>query len=523
MKKLFNILAAALLVLPLLCGCSEKDNLFPDSYKKVFAFKDNSTIHLSMNTTQEAVVDSLLILRGGGDPESSSTLHMRVMTKAEVCEKWGYAADEIEVIPENSYKFVNGADLSLGKDDAYTYTVVSFNPEAIYEAMQSNTKATYVLPVELTSSTDTINSDLSHVLFTLNVQRPKLQWGNGSNDLQITYQSLDAKIPLEITQSEYNNVDISCILDDSQSASLVKAYNEVQGTDYSVLPAAAYTLDKTVTVKKDSMSAAADLKLSRTGLEEDKTYLLPLKITNLSSVNMQKTDEVCYLKVTAPSVCYEDMDRSKWKIALCNADDRRLKFQCVKMLDGDAATYWNTPWHFQTAVDYKGDDFRYDGITYSSGSNYDVTYYYSFDACRRPGNIVCIIDLGQEETLYGVGVQKPAPVGNDPGFKDTKQVEFYMADAFTFKPYNDGGSIANYNTLNDGNDWHLALTASNIPYNGGPVVWYSTPVANITSGVAKGRYLKVRVTQSYRNTNPCIQIAELYARRVVSIHGKKVE
>ena len=217
MKKLFNILAAALLVLPLLWGCSEKDNLFPDSYKKVFAFKDNSTINLSMNTTQDAVVDSLLILRGGGDPASASTLHMRVMTKAEACEKWGYSENDIEVIPESSYKFVNGTDLSLGKDDAYAYTVVSFNPEAIYEAMQSNPKATYILPVELTSSTDTINSDLSQVLFTLNVQRPMLQWGSGNDDLQITYQSLDAKIPVEITQSEYNNVDISCTLDDSQA------------------------------------------------------------------------------------------------------------------------------------------------------------------------------------------------------------------------------------------------------------------------------------------------------------------
>lgn len=523
MNKLFNILAVAFIALPLLWGCSEKDNLFPDSYKKVFAFKDNATINLSMNTTQEVVTDSLLILRGGGEPSTPSTLRMRVMSKAEACAQWGYEESQIELIPDDAFKFANGSDISLGADDAHAYSVLNFLPQSIYDAMQQNAAVTYVLPLQLTSMTDTVNHEMSHVLFTFEVHQPMLQWGDINTNMQITYGELTAQIPLLITQSEYNNLDITCNLDNSENEALVKAYNEAQGTDYAALPTSAYTLDEQVTFKKDSMSTNANLKLTRSGLEEDKTYLLPLKIKSLSSLHMLKTDEVRYIKVTAPSVCYEEMDRSKWTVAFCNADDRRLKFQCTKMLDGDVSTYWNTPWHLQTGVDYTGDDYRYAGITYSSGANYDPTYYHSFDACRRPGNIVCVIDLGQVETLYGVGIIKPVGPASDPGFKDTKECEYYIADAFNFKPYNDGGTIANYNTANDGNNWRLAAKATDVPYVGGPTIWANVSEANMENGFSRGRYLKVRVTESYRKTNPCIQIAELYARRVLSIHGRKVE
>ena len=83
-----------------------------------------------------------------------------------------------------------------------------------------------------------------------------------------------------------------------------------------------------------------------------------------------------------------------------------------------------------------------------------------------------------------------------------------------------GGNLANYNTANDGNDWKLVLTATDIPKETG-IFWYDVPETVSKEG-RTGRYLKIRPTRGYRGNTPC-EIAEIYVDGIVQGDTANVE
>ena len=72
------------------------------------------------------------------------------------------------------------------------------------------------------------------------------------------------------------------------------------------------------------------------------------------------------------------------------------------------------------------------------------------------------------------------------------------------------------------NDWTLALTCTNIPNEGGGPYWYDVSDANIAAGVSKGRYLKIRPTESHRDNN-LASFSELYVKEIVTVDGVPLE
>ena len=91
------------LLLPILSSCNDdNENLFPDKYVKVLSLKDNSTKDLVMNTTQESITESILILKGGGNPDSEANVELRVLSKEETCAIWEYEPDQIDIIPSDA-------------------------------------------------------------------------------------------------------------------------------------------------------------------------------------------------------------------------------------------------------------------------------------------------------------------------------------------------------------------------------------------------------------------------------------
>ena len=154
------------LLLPILSSCNDdNENLFPDKYVKVLSLKDNSTKDLVMNTTQESITESILILKGGGNPDSEANVELRDLSKEETCAVWEYEPDQIDIIPSDAYEFVGGGNIKIGKDENHKYVSVTFYPFKIYSADKTNENSKWVLPLVLVSSTDKpINEQNFHTL-----------------------------------------------------------------------------------------------------------------------------------------------------------------------------------------------------------------------------------------------------------------------------------------------------------------------------------------------------------------------
>ena len=142
-------------------------------------------------------------------------------------------------------------------------------------------------------------------------------------------------------------------------------------------------------------------------------------------------------------------------------------------------------------------------------------------------DIVFVFDFKKEVEVGRIGIGKLPE--SWPFNHDLKDCEFYVGTTWSFKsagtnadyPYwTGGGTLENYNTANDGNDWKLVLTATGIPKEYG-LFWYDVP-ETVSKADGTGRYLKIRPTAGYRGNTPC-EIAEIYVDGIVQGNTAEVE
>jgi len=494
-----NIIRAILLsgigILLFACNNNYGDNIFPDGYIKILSFKESGIIDLKMNTTQESVADSVLILKGGGNPNSVSNMELKVMTKEEAAAFMECDPDKVHIIPSDAYKLVKDENLKIEAEGRHKYVPVTFLPQKIYAEMKNYADdVVWVLPIALVSSSETINTSKDKVLFRFDVSSPLVKWNiEDMQNAEITFLSMEYPISVEVANSESNTLDFTCELDISENVQLVNDYNVQNGTTYELLPTASYSFDK-FSFSAGEKVATSNLNLTRTGLQSDREYLLPLKMGTLSTSAIDKTDEIRYLLIKNPKYSIKELNRTDWKAVFSNSNR-----DSPKLIDNSFESAWIIPWWIDLA--------------YTDDYDHGFTEYHSFSKRRNMPNAVIVFDLGREISFAGVGIGQGT---NDLGDRDLKDCEFYLADTFTFTP---DGDMNNYNTANKGNTWKFAINCTNIPNIGGGPYWYDLSSSELDTDIVKGRYLKIRPTGSHRNDPRLCSFSEVFAKEIVAIDG----
>lgn len=361
---------------------------------------------------------------------------------------------------------------------------------------------------------------------------------------EITFESVEMTFTAALALNDAELPEgVSATAGVQNGEGLVQEYNSSNNTEYLLLPEGSYELSA-LTFAAGNLQAEGTITLKREGLVSDKEYLLPLTITSTNKKNVVTAPVIKYIKVTNPKYCYQECDRSGWKIAFCNAEDRSSTYWAKNMLDNNLKTNWASYWNAakQTVIGENVDDFRYPvensypgTIVYTYGNRLDNTTinveYPCCDGIRHFTKTVVVVDMGEEVALHSLGVAKMA--GSD-GNLDLKQMNVDIESQFTLhtaSEYEEGtdvfrAAIANYDTANEGNNWQRILSWSGIPK--GTVAAGLAPLYKqiddsvIGTETGKGRYLKLTFQESWRTAN-CMEIAELYGRRLVSVDGKAIE
>lgn len=540
MRKNYYILLLLLFV-AISCDRDDQTELFPEEYFKVLYIKDAGTRDVAMNTAQDAVIQQMLVVKGGAHAEMTAECRLEVMSAQETATQWSLSEEVFGIIPEGSY--ILPTAISLTEEQPYQYAKVELYPGKMVQAMRDRPELTWLLPLKLASDSGSVNNSNSAILLRCSVESPLINWAvSGDQAVIIDYKTLAYPVELAITRTEINKSAFSGKIE-VLGEDAVLDYNSAHGTSYTLLPSGSYSLGD-LNFAANELNGSATLNLSRSGLTADVEYLLPLRIVSVSSDLFEITDDVKYLIVGNPKYAYAEVDPIGWKIAFCNSEDRNSTYWAQNMLNRDGninfCSYWNA--NQQTRIGIDVDDFRYPSegsypgtCTYASGRMAGETIVVPYPCCdgvRKYNNVVVVIDFGESINIHSIGLSKMA--GNI-GNLDLKGVEFYTEDQFTLETAaqykgtdNEKylAAIANYNTADASNNWRLLMRWDNIPRgdvdSGLPTVWNTVPVDRMNSNVSKARYLKIHPTASYRSAN-CIEICDLYIRKLITIDGEPAQ
>ena len=521
MKKIsYFILVVLIGVFVASCSNSEYnlDNLVPDQYHKVVYFKNGGKQNLSLYTTQSGYKDSLVIVKAGSDPNLKADVNVKVLTQQEVDSIYSNVEGvDYKVIPSDAYSFDEGQELAFDKGVTGKYYPVTIDPVKIYQQIKANPDAKFVLPLQLKSKSDSINSTLDQTFIIFDVKSPLVAFQNQVQNEMMIYKSLNINIPINLTNSDMNKWDINCTLDQTENAQLVSSYNASHNTSYEVLPENAYQI-KNLNIAQGTFLDTATVSVDRAYLQNDHTYLLPLKLSGTSLGDQVEIDStVNYIVLSNPTYAIVNPDRSSWKVLFCNNDNKMSGSNSdnsgpYALLDGNVYTYWHSNYSTGYASSYQasghklGDDYAY-----------NFNDYNAFYAKRKTSQTVIVLDMQTVKHLVGVGVTQR----QNTNYSDFKSCDVYVSndDAFKFKPLDQGGTLDDYNNVAS-NNWDKLCSVNNVPHQNA-TYWQKTDWQTIQNGGVKGRFVKIKFTDSWRTD--VLNMAEFQVQELLSINGNPVK
>ncbi|MDE5595720.1 MAG: DUF1735 domain-containing protein, partial [Muribaculaceae bacterium] len=312
------------------------------------------------------------------DPEVITEYNALTTTKQQVSE-----------LPSDCYN-IKVASVTLTNADYRMPFVIDWNVDKLEAALAENPNQ--VVPLHMSVQTEgKIAENRLTAMVQPSVAIPSIEldkYGLAKEIIEPTRAS-------HINAEEYFKVNTNFIAQEDivynieVDPSLLDEYNESHNSNYVLLPEDAYVLEKTGTIKKHLKSDMFKLTFNRTALipivgrSKFGDYILPIKLTGAPQLNEEK----CYYLYRI-SVIPVEISKAKWEVIECNAtlddeptvsDKDRQTWSVAKLIDGDKASFWRTPF----------------------SEDQTLPYYF-------------VIDLGQERDLYKLDAYAPSSRAERP-------------------------------------------------------------------------------------------------------------
>ena len=539
MKKILNTLFLLMLVFTY-TSCSDSeyddDNFYAAKFHKILLFKDSGKRTLSLITPQTDYQDTLTVYKSGTDPSLTADVTFKVLDQATVDVDYNDAEGvDYRVIPSEAFSLNEGNTMHFDKGEKGKYLTVTLHADKIYDFKESSANVTsktkFILPIKMVSEKDTINTDKNTTLYILNVEKPFITVApKGNIYAAFTYSSVDINIPAAVTTVSgadiVNDRDFACELvsDPTRLAELFQIYKDGHaGYDCALMPSGNYTMP-VINFYKGDNNANGVITIKRTGLQNEKHYVIPLEIKSSTMPSSQFNSKIRYLIVTPPTVAYDtNPSRSNWKVVFCNNDLAMWQAGSggdfggpAALLDGNVSTYWHSNWAGCFPEAYNGQDKIGKNTGHAAGDDYCYYYnnYHAFAAKRKVENTAMVFDMGESMHVIGIGFTQ-----RQDHF-DMKSFDVYVSDddSFQFKPLESGGKHEDYDNPSL-NNWTKLCSVT--PAQQKPMSYTRIEDAKIISGGVKGRYLKIRFTGSWRPIS--LNGAEITVIKLLSVNGEEMK
>jgi len=343
--KIRTILLTGSLVV--LGACSESkydiDQLVPEEYHKILYVNNSGKQDVTLYDTDADNLYTLSVIKAGSDPSLTAAATIKVLTQAELDAEYSLPeAVNYKLIGTDAYSLA-ATTVDFSSADRYKLIEIALKPQVVKAAMESNPDAVWVLPLKVTSETDSINAEKNELFLRLKaVITPAV----GFTDPTLVVQQYEYGVVSTITQKVKFSLDTDNLWELEAKLAVdneyVQEYNWDNGTNYKTLPAGTYTIPETVTLPIGTTSRELELSVKGDQLEPG-DYMLPVRVTEVSQFEISEERAVYPLAIR---IMGPQLDRTGWT-AEANTEELTGEGASGKAgcaLDGDLGTYWHSTW-----------------------------------------------------------------------------------------------------------------------------------------------------------------------------------
>ena len=122
---------------------------------------------------------SFSVIKAGSDQTSTAAVTINTLTQEEVDSKYSELEGvNYKVISPNAYSF-DKFQLDFSADERYKLVNISLNPREVLAALENDPSAIWVLPIQVSSQTDSINANKDQLFLQLKeVIMPSIGFNN---------------------------------------------------------------------------------------------------------------------------------------------------------------------------------------------------------------------------------------------------------------------------------------------------------------------------------------------------------
>lgn len=347
MKKTIylSLLAGCLITLGACEGSEyELENQVPEKFHKILYLDISGKQELTLYNTDEDNTYLFSVIKAGSDPTLSATADITIMTQEEVDKQYSdLEGVNYKVIGSNAYS-LDESQLVFSADDRYKLVNLSLKPREVMTAMENNPSAIWVLPLYVSSQTDSINVNKNKLFLQLKeVITPTIGFNDSYVNVKAyTYglvSAISEKVPFKLSTT--NKWDIGCefVVDKEY----ISQYNTANKTIFNVLPESTYSFEKSMTLPNGTTSSDLAVKIEGGQLQPG-DYMLPIRISSVSQFEISSTNALYPMAIR---IMGTQLDRKGWT-AEANTEELsgegaiNGRIGCI--LDDDLSTFWHSIW-----------------------------------------------------------------------------------------------------------------------------------------------------------------------------------
>lgn len=341
------LLAGSLL---LLGACDESkydlDSLVPEQYHKILYVNNSGKQEVTLYDTGESYAYTFSIFKSGSEPSLTASADIYVLTQEELDNEYSDPeAVNYKLIGTDCYS-IESTHLDFSATDRYKPVTVSLDPENIKSMITANPDAVWVLPLQVVSENDSVNSEKNELFLQITgVITPSFGFESSAVSVkEYSYGSaITEKVALGLDTENSWEINCEFAVDDAYRT----AYNTKNKTIFQALPDGSYSFQDQMTLSPGTTNTELAVTINTDQLEPG-DYMLPIRIESVSIFGISSTNDVYPLTIR---ILGPLLDRTSWTIE-ANTQEPSGEGSgngvpsCA--LDGDLSTYWHSSWQSGT-------------------------------------------------------------------------------------------------------------------------------------------------------------------------------
>ena len=332
-----------ILFISLLCGlmfsytaCDKYDDTYPKEYNKILSLKQVGEKDIILYKTGQDASFDITVMKSGNAPASTAQAMLTVLSDKELKEY----NESYTILPSSTYS-IEESELTFQSDELYKITkvVMKTNDIQVLMNLPENAGKSFVLPISLVSSTDSVNA-----LNNLYIMKPII------TSPKVTFKITEGECIkgfVSKTEPVLFTIPLGLEIDNQWNFTTKVEVMNKDGVD-------GYLSTNSVTLENDGVvtfetGKEASLKISvSAGKDDDLTNLvvggkIAIKITEINGIGFDVDANEFNLTVTGKEYKYNDKGLQASMLTF-NFPSFVDNTKSEHLFDTDLATYVQTPY-----------------------------------------------------------------------------------------------------------------------------------------------------------------------------------